>query len=144
MRQWMCCCFVNLLSKVFLCRELMIYNNEGNLGIMMRMPIEVKVSKSRKQFLELSILPKNERKTWKNYPKSSHDIFFSHVLFGFFLEFEFESKLQKLWLQKHFSPIVDLGQELWQNWDFLEISDTSQRKEVRVFLQKAILKWLDC
>ena len=35
------------------------------------------VNKSRKQFLEFSILPKNERKTWKNYPKSSQDIFFS-------------------------------------------------------------------
>ena len=37
----------------------------------------VKVSKSRKQFWKLSILPKNERKTWKNYPKSSQDNFFS-------------------------------------------------------------------
>ena len=37
----------------------------------------LKVIKSRKQFLELSILPINERKTWKNYPKSSQDIFFS-------------------------------------------------------------------
>ena len=36
-----------------------------------------KVSKSRKQLWKLSILPKNERKTWKNYPKSSQDNFFS-------------------------------------------------------------------
>ena len=31
----------------------------------------LKVSKSRKQFLELSILPKNERNTRKNYPERS-------------------------------------------------------------------------
>ena len=33
------------------------------------MDAPLKVNKSRKQFLEFSILPKNERKTWKNYPK---------------------------------------------------------------------------
>ena len=49
----------------------MIYNNEGNLGIMMRMPIEVKVNKSGKQFLELSILSKYEQSTRKNCPESS-------------------------------------------------------------------------
>ena len=37
----------------------------------------LKVTKSRKQFLELLILPKNEWKTWKNYPKSSQDNLFS-------------------------------------------------------------------
>ena len=34
----------------------------------------LKVNKSRKQFLEFSILPKNKRKTWKNF-KSSQDNF---------------------------------------------------------------------
>ena len=37
----------------------------------------IKVSKSWKQFLEFLILPKNEQKTWKSYPKSSQDNFFS-------------------------------------------------------------------
>ena len=37
---------------------------------------EIKVIKPPKQFLELSILPKNERKTWKNHPESSQDNFF--------------------------------------------------------------------
>ena len=52
-----------------------------------------KVSKSRKQFLELSILPKNERNTWKNYPKSSQDNFFScfvRCLEGLRISFFFE------------------------------------------------------
>ena len=43
----------------------------------------VKVSKSQKHFSECSILPKNKRKTRKNYHKSSKDNFFSfyvHVL----------------------------------------------------------------
>ena len=38
--------------------------------------IFLKVSKSRKQFLEFLSLPKNERKTKKKYPKSSRDNFF--------------------------------------------------------------------
>ena len=46
--------------------------------------LPVKVGKSQNQFLEFSILPNNERKTWKNYPKSSRDIFFS--CFVHFLE----------------------------------------------------------
>ena len=41
---------------------------------------KLKVSKSRKLFLEFSILPKNERKT--KYPESSQDNFF-HILFVF-------------------------------------------------------------
>ena len=50
----------------------------------------VKVSKSLKQFLESSILPKNEWKTWKNYPKSSQDNFFScFVRFWKNWEFQF-------------------------------------------------------
>ena len=44
----------------------------------------LKVGKSRKQFWKLSILLKNERKTWKNYPKSSQDNFF--LCFVRFLE----------------------------------------------------------
>ena len=35
----------------------------------------IKVSKSRKQFLELSILPKNEQNTFIMYPKRSQDNF---------------------------------------------------------------------
>ena len=40
----------------------------------------LKVSKSRKQFLELSIFPKKPRKPSKNYFKSSQDIFFLHFV----------------------------------------------------------------
>ena len=41
-----------------------------------RNPSLLKVSKSRKQFLKFSILPKNERKTEKIYLETSQDIFF--------------------------------------------------------------------
>ena len=40
----------------------------------------LKVSKSRKQFLVFSILPKNEQKTKKYYPESSQDIVFLEEL----------------------------------------------------------------
>ena len=48
-----------------------------------KLVLTLKVSKSGKQFLELSILPKNERKTWKNYPK------ISRVSFIFWKNWEF-------------------------------------------------------
>ena len=37
----------------------------------------LEVSKSQKQFFRIINSSKNERKTWKNYPKSSQDNFFS-------------------------------------------------------------------
>ena len=57
----------------------------------------LKVSKSQKQFLELSILPKNERKTWKNYPKSSQDDFFLVVGSFFWKNWEFQFFLEIYW-----------------------------------------------
>ena len=51
---------------------------------------ELKVIKSQKQFLDFSILPKNERKTWKHYPKSSQDNFFLCFVWVFWrIEFYF-------------------------------------------------------
>ena len=50
--------------------------------------LQLKVSKSRMQFLELSILPKNAQKAWKNYPKSPQDNFFSCFANHLFLSYD--------------------------------------------------------
>ena len=57
----------------------------------------LKVSKSWKQFSEFSIIPKNERKTWKNYPKSSQDNFFSCFVCFFWKNWEFQFFLEIYW-----------------------------------------------
>ena len=84
------CVSANLkqLSFLYVFKRL---NNNPTLKI-----ASLKVSKSRKQFLELSILPKNERKTWKKYPKrSQNNIFSCFVCF-------FENVFQIYWLLEQF------------------------------------------
>ena len=61
---------------------------------------KLKVSKSQKQFLESSLLPKNDWKSWKNYPKSSQDNFF---VFRLFLE---ELIIPKIAFEIHWPLIV--------------------------------------